>query len=405
MTIFKKEMMDTLRDRRTLVVMLLLPVLMMPAIMIISVKMEEWSNKSKQEDIVQLMVTGEGYAPGLINFLREQSNIELTGEGDPVALLKDGKIDVHLIVPEDYASRLEAQQPVSLTLQMTSVKPNSQAAVDKVSLALSAYSAVIIERRLEDRGQAMDVLNAVAVTPEDTATEKEKGGTLLGFLLPMFIILFAIIGGMYTAIDVSAGEKERKTLESLLMTPASRMEIVIGKFMAVALVSIVTIVLSMVAILISARFMSTAKEGTKIVVDAKGISIMLPIALLLAAMFAALLLAISIFAKSYKEAQNYITPLYLATILPVIVVSAIPDFGNSTIPFVIPVFNAVVVFKELLVGDYILSHILITIISLVVFTALSIRYAANVYSREDVLFEGGRPGWGKRLRKHRAVWS
>jgi sodium transport system permease protein len=398
-TIYLKEMTDTIRDRRTLMVMILLPIILMPAILIASVKLQEWSSKSRAEDVVQLMVTGEEYAPELVDYLSQQEKIEIAAAGDAVELLKEGEIDANLVIPEDYRSRIEAEQPVDLTLQVTSVKGNSQAAADKVALSISEYSTEVIEERLEERGESGDLLNTVALRMEDTASEKEKGGTILGYLLPMFLVIFAIIGGMYTAIDVSAGEKERKTLESLLMTPASRTEIVTGKFLAVATVSMVTIIISVAAIYISAGFISTTEESARIVVDVKAILIMLPIALLLAAMFAALLLAISIYAKSFKEAQNYITPLYIAAVLPVIVANTVPNLGDNLIFFVIPGFNAVVLFRELLVGDYVLSHILITVASMVFFTWLSIRYAARIYSRDDVLFDEERPGRSRLKRR------
>jgi sodium transport system permease protein len=115
-------------------------------------------------------------------------------------------------------------------------------------------------------------------------------------------------------------------------------------------------------------------------------------------MFAALLLAISIYAKSFKEAQNYITPLYIAAVLPIIVANTVPNLGDNLVLFIIPGFNAVVLFRELLVGDYVLSHILVTVASMIVFTWLSIRYAARIYSRDDVLFDEERPG-RSRLRR------
>ncbi|MDY6796587.1 MAG: ABC transporter permease [Actinomycetota bacterium] len=393
MTIYLKEMMDTVRDRRTLIVMILMPMILMPTILIASVKLQEWSSKSQAEDVVQLMITGEENAPELVGFLAGQEKIELVAPGDAAELLKEGEIDANLVIPVEYRSRIEAEQPVELTLQVSSVRGNSQAAADKVALYVSEYGSSVIEGRLEESDESLDLLNTVTLQLEDTASEKEKGGTILGYLLPMFLVIFAIIGGMYTAIDVSAGEKERKTLEPLLMTPSSRTEIVSGKFLAVATVSIVTIIISVAAIYVSAAFITTTEESARIAVDVKAVLIMLPVALLLAAMFAALLLAISIYARSFKEAQNYITPLYIAAVLPVIVANTVSNLGDNLTLFVIPGFNAVVLFRELLVGDYALSHILITVTSMIFFTWLSIRYAVRIYSRDDVLFdEQGRRG-------------
>jgi sodium transport system permease protein len=274
-------------------------------------------------------------------------------------------------------------------LEINSTRGNSAASVDKVKSAVAAYSELVVADRLEAMGLTTEVLNGVEVEAEDTATAEEKGGAFLGYLLPMFLVIFAMIGGMYTAMDISAGEKERKTLEALLMTPATRSEIVTGKFLAVAAVSVVTILLSMAAIFVTAPLISGSLGEMDLTLNINAALIMLPVAVLLAAMFAALLLAVSIFARSYKEAQNYVTPLYLLAVLPVIVANALPS-GNHPLLFIIPGFNAVILFRELLVGEFVVSHIVLTVVSSIVYTLISIRYAAAIYARDDVLVDEGR---------------
>ncbi len=313
--------------------------------------------------------------------------VEASGDAD--ARLKDGGIDAHLIVPEDFMDGINSGRVIRVDLEVNSTMGNSQAAVDKIKSAVTGYSELVVSSRLEAMGTTTDVLNGVEVEEKDTATAEEKGGAFLGYLLPMFLVIFAMIGGMYTAMDISAGEKERKTLEALLMTPASRTEIVTGKFLAVATVSVVTILLSMTAIFVTAPFISDSIGDMDLTLNINAALIMLPVAVLLAAMFAALLLAVSIFARSYKEAQNYVTPLYLLAVLPVIVANALPS-GNYPLLFVIPGFNAVVLFRELLVGEFVTSHILITVVSNIVYTFFSIRYAAKIYARDDVLVDEGR---------------
>ncbi|MDD3719495.1 MAG: ABC transporter permease [Actinomycetota bacterium] len=393
LVILRKELKDTVRDRRTLVTMVLVPVLLMPLILIGTVKLQEWSMRSHAEDVVELAVTGAEYAPGLMDKLASDGKIEVAGaSGDAVAMLKDGEIDGHLIIPSDFEERIVAGEGSAVTMQANSTKDNSAAAVDKVALIVDDYSEDVVAERLRDLELDTGVLNGVVLVPEDTATEKEKGGTFLAYLLPMFLVIFALVGGMYTAMDISAGEKERKTLEALLMTPASRTEIVTGKFLAVATIAVITIVLSVGAIFVTAPMMASSLGAVDVSLDAATALIMLPIAVLLAAMFAALLLAVSIFARSYKEAQNYVTPLYLLAVLPVIVANVVPSGGSDAL-FVIPGFSAVVLFRELLMDEFILSHILVTAATTIIYTALSIRWAAAIYSRGDVLVdEGGGPG-------------
>lgn len=395
--IFRKELKDTVRDRRTLMVMVLVPIVLMPIILVGSVRVQEWSSRSQAEDVVQLMVSGGENAEELTAMLDAKNNIEVVkGPGDPVEMLKDGIIDARLEIPDDFVERLESFQNVSLRLEVNSTRGNSAASVDKVKLALAAYGDMVIAGRLAGRGFSTSILNGVEAVPEDTATEKEKGGTFLGYLLPMFLVIFAMIGGMYTAMDISAGEKERKTLEALLMTPASRNEIVTGKFMAVAVVSTTTIIISVAAIFVTAPFISGSTGEIDLALDAKAALVMLPVAVLMASMFAALLLAVSIFARSYKEAQNYVTPLYLLAVLPVVIANALPS-GNNPLVFIIPGFNAVLLFREVLVGEFIASHITLTVVSSITYTVLSVRYAARIYSRDEVLVDEGKgPRQGKR---------
>jgi sodium transport system permease protein len=390
LVIFRKEMKDTMRDRRTLVVMVLVPILLMPLILVASVKLAEWSSRSQSEDVVQLMVSGAENAPLLVNRLSADERIEvLQDQGDATILLKDGAIDGNLIIPEDFMGRINTGREVRVGLEINSTRGNSAASVDKVKSAVAAYSELVVANRLEAMDLTSDVLNGVDVEAADTATAEEKGGAFLGYLLPMFLVIFAMIGGMYTAMDISAGEKERKTLEALLMTPATRSEIVTGKFLAVAAVSVVTILLSMAAIFVTAPLISGSLGEMDLTLNINAALIMLPVAVLLAAMFAALLLAVSIFARSYKEAQNYVTPLYLLAVLPVIVANALPS-GNHPLLFIIPGFNAVILFRELLVGEFVVSHIVLTVVSSIVYTLISIRYAAAIYARDDVLVDEGR---------------
>lgn len=404
MVILRKELKDTVRDRRTLMVMVLVPIVVMPLILIASVKLSEWSSRSQAEDVVQLMVAGDVNAPLLVRKLAVDDRIEVIGvSGDPEEGLDQGTIDAFLEIPDDFMKKLNNEESVDLKLLVDSTSADSAAAVDKVRVVIEEYNDGVIAERLESQNLTTEVLNGVVVDPVDTATGKKKGGTFLGYLLPMFLVIFAMIGGMYTAMDISAGEKERRTLEALLMTPASRGEIVTGKFLAVATVSIVTVLLSVAAMFITAPMISGSIEEIDVTLDLNVALVMLPAAILLAAMFSALLLAVSIFARGYKEAQNYVTPLYLLAVLPVIVANALPASDNPLL-FLVPGFNAVLLFREVLVGDFIVDHIALTMVSSIFYTLLSIRYAAWIFSREDVLLdEGGNPrrdgnGWSRRKR-------
>ncbi len=386
-TILAKELRDTIRDRRTLMAMVLAPIILMPLILVGSVKLQEWSQRSEASHVVRLNVTGRAGAPELVKWLEDDKMIETASASEPDEALREGKIDASLSIPDDFERQLAAEKPIELDLRVNSTKRNSASSVDKVELSVKGYSESVVALRLENEQVEKSVLSGIDIRARDIATEKEKGGTFLGYLLPMFLVIFSLLGGMYTAMDISAGEKERRTLEALLLTPASRTEIVLGKFFAVASVSIVTVALSVASIFVTGRFISGSLGQVELGLDLKAAVVMVPVAILLAAMFAALLLAVSIYARSYKEAQNYVMPLYLLAVVPVLVANSISVKGTPLL-FVIPGFNAVVLFREVLIGEFVALNIVITIVSMMAFTALSILYAVKIYSRDDVMVEG-----------------
>lgn len=215
--------------------------------------------------------------------------------------------------------------------------------------------------------------------------------------------MWSVLGGQYTAIDASAGEKERKTLESLLLTPVKRLDIVFGKFLAVATAALTSVIVSLSSFYVALKFsgfgsiMSQSNQASSSVavpnglisfsIDPQTMILMLGVSLLLVLMFSAVILSIAIFAKSFKEAQSYIGPSYLVIILPVVIMNMVPNLKPALWLFAAPAINAVFLFKEILVGVYDFSHILVTIASLVVYSIIAIFVAGRIYSKESILFK------------------
>lgn len=384
LTILAKELKDTIRDRRTLVVMVLLPIILMPLILVGTIMLQEWASRSALDHVTRLNVTGGENAPDLVVFLEGEPQLDLVSVPAPEEAIRNGDIDASLDIPPDFQQSISAEKSAELTLLINSTRSGSSSSVAAMELSIREYNDVLVAQRLEELGSGIDVLSGAEISARDTATPHEKGGTFLGFLLPMFLVLFSIVGGMYVAMDISAGEKERRTLESLLLTPVTRLEIVTGKFLTVAAVAMTTIVLALASIFVTAQFISGSLGDARISLGPAVLGVMLPVALLLAAMFASLLLALSIFAKSYKEAQNYVMPLYILVFLPIVVANTI-NIESTPLLFLIPGFNAVLLFRELLVGVFDPLNITITLASLVAFTAASIWWAVKTYSRDDVL--------------------
>jgi sodium transport system permease protein len=394
LVIFKKEIRDTLRDRRTLMSMLVMPLVLMPLLILGVGSFSEYEARKSQEREIRLGISNAGVAADLVSFLNGQDKLQLvTLEGDASEAVRQGQVDIAIVIPSDWAKDLAGQTPVSVSVLFNSTRTDSSVQLQRVTAAVNSYDQGLIESRLKEKGIGPSLLSTPQLSPEDVATARERGGFFLGFLLPVFLVMWAVVGGMYTAIDVSAGEKERKTLEALLATPVSRLEIVVGKLLAVAATAVSAITLALFSLYVAVAqfgagmFSSSSTTGAlNLRLEPLGVLVMLGVGALLAVMFAALMLAVCIFAKGYREAQSYLTPLYLLAILPVVLVNLMPNIEPAPALFIAPAVNAVLLFKEVLVGIMDPGHILLTLVSLAIYAVVAVTISARIYAREGVLF-------------------
>ncbi len=436
LTIWKKELKDTIRDRRTLLVMIMMPMFLMPLLTIGMFKFMDYQMEKQSEKVVKISIIEEGEAPVFVKMIEEQEKIEIveiedissessTRDPDGAGLkdvssefftkdssetedkmkkaIADGDLDLGIIIPENFQENIKSQEIAEIIIIQKSTNMDSESALARISSLVTNFNDQILQERFVDQEISPKILAKVVVIPKNVASEKETGGFILGLIIPLFIVMWSIMGGQYTAIDVSAGEKERKTLESLLFIPLKRIDIVLGKFLAVSTVSLTSVIISIgsfyVALIYSGGFgpmamsgqeLSAEKMAESVVVnfsiDPQTILILLVISLFLVLMFSAIILSVAIFAKSFKEAQSYISPSYLIVILPVILVNSMPGFEPALWFFVLPAVNATLLFKEVLMGVYDSGHILLTLSSLIVYSVLAIFIATKIYSKEGVLF-------------------
>jgi sodium transport system permease protein len=388
LTVFKKEIIDSIRDKRTLWTAVLMPIFLMPAILVGSLKFQEYQLKQTEAKPALVAVQPAGKAPTLVDFLKSQPKFEIQDIIDIPASIDAGTINIALEVPENFESELHANRAAKIQVKQKSSNIDSATALSKVQAALALFNQQRVEVALEQKGINPETLVAIVPTTVDIATAEERGGFIAGFLLPMFIVLFAIVGGMYIAIDVSAGEKERKTLEALVLAPISRLRLVMGKYLAVAATASASIIMSLTSLTIAFNLFppTFGSEAVSINLTAPTLAIMLVIGVILSVMFAGLLLSVAIFAKSYKEAVNYISPFYLLAILPVAIFAQIPGLKPTLAMFLIPGVNATFVMKDALIGEYDLTKILVTLGSLLVYATIAILAAGKIYSKESILF-------------------
>ncbi len=385
--IWAKELRDTVRDRRTLMVMVLVPILLTPAL-IVGMNALVRATSSKP---VHIVVSGQTAAPQLVALLRRQPLVTVTGSADPTGAVKRGNADAGLIIAAGFAARVEGGATGKLTVVVDSTQTSSDRALAAITAAREEYGARIVSGRLRARGVDPTVLNPVVATTQDVATKQALAGFLLSLIVPAFLVSYSVMGGMYTAMDIAAGEKERFTLEALLLSPATKLQITLGKLLAVSTVSIITIVLALAALFVALeKAPLTATTGTggggpALSLPMGSIALLALLGVLLALAFSALELALSILARSFKQAQSYVMPLYLVAFIPTFALAAIPGLKLATAYYLIPVINAVLVFKETLVGAPTASHVLLTILTMLLFCLAAILVTLRTFSDERVL--------------------
>ncbi|MCK5085776.1 ABC transporter permease, partial [Candidatus Parcubacteria bacterium] len=390
---------DTIRDRRTLLAMVIMPMFLMPVLTIGLFKFMDYQMEKQAEKVVKVSIVEKGEASVLIGMIRSQEKIEIVETNNNIKkAIADGDLDLGIIIPENFQENIKNQEVAEITIIQKSTNIDSESALARIYFLVANFNNQMLQERFADQEISPKILSKVVVVSEDVASEKETGGFILGLMIPLFIVMWSIMGGQYTAIDVSAGEKERKTLEALLFVPIKRMDIVLGKFLAVSTVSLTSVIVSIgsfyIALIYSGGFgpMTTNTQGlgaekmaesiiVNFSIDPQAILILLVISLFLVLMFSAIILSIAIFAKSFKEAQSYISPSYLVVILPVVLVNSMPGFEPAFWFFALPAVNATLLFKEVLMGVYNSGHILLTLSSLIIYSVIAIFIATKIYSK------------------------
>jgi sodium transport system permease protein len=313
--VFMKELVDALRDRRAMLSLLLFP-LVGPVLVAVAL----WLTTSEITRPVgaKLPVVGAEHAPGLIAFLREH---EVSIEPPPLdiaAAVTSGEADAVLVIPRDYATRFRESRPIVVDLVSDNSRTGARATAMRVERLIGGYAKRLGTLRLLARGVSPSVAAPIQVHAVDASTPERRAAMFL-HLVPMFVLIAVFVGGMYVATDVTAGERERGSLEPLLLTPASRRAIILGKWLATVSFSAATVLLTLGLTLVALSRVPLDELGISLSLGAGEIAAVLVAVLPLSLFVAALQLLIASFAKSFKEAQTYLSLLMLIPTLPAIV--------------------------------------------------------------------------------------
>jgi sodium transport system permease protein len=385
--VLRKELRETLRDRRTLIVMIAVPVLLYPVMLITVEQIALFGQRSLQASSVRVAVVGD--APDGGAFVGADPQITaMHADTVPVQALRDGMLDAILVFPD---GAWDAAGTNELRLLFDGARERSGYARGIVQARLGMWSDSMVQARL--RQQELPAAYAQPITLDATsiATPRQVGGYMLGRFLPLLLILMTVLGAFYPSIDLAAGEKERGTLEALLTAPVPADHLVIGKFAAAALMGLTAAALNLASMLLTFQTGIVRFGGAvDIQFELPALSALLIffVLALLAVLFSALFLGIAVRSHSFKEAQNALTPVYILSLVPAML-PMMPGITFTTGFALLPIAGVGFLFRDLMTGSVAPGPAVIAIAATAFYAALALVFAARAFGREDVLFGTG----------------
>jgi len=394
----RREILSTLRDHRAVLANLLIPLLILPLVMLGLPLLLGGLFGREASTLSEVGAQGLRHLPAALVRTFKNENIRLVAVPDAAAAVRSERVVAALEVPPDFSARLEAGD-APLTLHRKSGALRAELVSEKVTGAVQTFSDTRVRAQLRRTGLNPDVLTPITLETLNSGTVAEQASGSLGWLIPFFIVIWTLTGGQMVAIDATAGEKERGTLEALLVTPVRRAEVVVGKFLATlafglsaALMAILGFLASgaLLGVLFVGRLSGEAGElasslGGSLSVRGGPVLALVFSALLLAALVAALLIAITLFARSFKEAQSYVAPLSLVLVLPVVALQ-FADFFVVPALYAVPAFGTLLLINDLVSGSFELQPALLAWGSSLALAALLLWFALHNFRRESVLF-------------------
>jgi sodium transport system permease protein len=393
--VYRKELMDSLRDRRTLISMTVVPLILMPLLGLGMVLVSVHIVGKAMEEVPAIMILGGDDSPKLKAELEKLKNVRIVpAQADYTSEISSKRIRAAVEIPPGFDAKLADGEPLTVKIFMYEGEIKSGFGAQRMQEFFRKVRDRAVRERLEARKLPEALIHPFDVQEQNVAPPESVGGTVLGGLVPYFIILLSLTGAMYPAMDLTAGEKERGTIETILCSPVSRIHLVLGKFLMVLTASVATALLAMVSM--AASFGAGKKilamiAGGKVdsimqfTVSGKALVSVFFMVLPLAVFFSAALLAISLFAKSFKEAQSYLSPLMIVVVLPA-VAAVLPGVEMNGAMALVPVLNTSLVSKEIMTGTYHWNYIALIFASSCVYAAIALFVSVKLFQREDVLF-------------------
>ncbi len=332
--VFRKELRESLRDRRSLLNALLLGPLLGPVLFVIIMRVSIGRELERAEKPLPVVVIGAEYAPNLIAALEQAGMQRKPPIEAPEAAVRAQQVDVVLRIPASYADNWRAGKAAQVELIYDSSRRDANSQQQRLRGMLQNYAQVQSTLRVIARGLSPTLARPMLIANRDQATPQARGALLFA-MLPYFLILTALMGGMFLAIDTTAGERERQSLEPLLINPVARSHILLGKLAAISTFSLTSVLLGLAAFMVAGRILASGPMSVSVVLDLHFVLSLIPLMLPLIALIAILQMLVTAYARTFREAQTWLGLLQLVPIIPMMLVMVLqlkPELWMYGIP-------------------------------------------------------------------------
>jgi sodium transport system permease protein len=386
-TVIKKELTDTLRDKRTLISAIIVPALIIPLLLFGVTKLQKILMDKEETKALKIALID---APASIRSEFEDDSFVLLDDFNldtGKTAIQNDELDAVLEFDSDFMSKIDGMDSANLNLYY---KSTNLLLYNRISEKIGLLKSQILDDRIQELNISAEALTPIVISKKDIASQKEQIGKTVGGFLPYIFIIFCFLGCMYPAIDLITGEKERGTIETLLTSPASRFKILVGKMITISIVGLSAAFMTILGMMVGLKFLPDIPldflDSINDILSTKFIVMLFGMLFPLSIFFAGLLSAIVIRAKSFKEAQSIVTPLNFVVIIPAMI-AMLPSVELNWQTVWIPILNIALATKEIIADSIQVSQYAVIVLSLTLMAFAMCYFSFRQFSRDDMVLK------------------
>jgi sodium transport system permease protein len=389
--VYRKELRDLLRDRRTLRSMILVPLVVMPLMMQGMFRLTRTVTTNAMAEVPTVQILGGEDSPGVVSRLKSDPKLRIEPATDDwKQRIADKKIRAAVKIPDHFDSDLRNGTGNQVTIYNYEGEIRSGFAVTELDGFFRKLSDEVVRKRLEVRGLSPSLIKPFATVRENVAPPAKVAGNRIGGLVPYVIVILCFVGAIYPAIDLTAGEKERGTMETLLCSPVARTEIVAGKFLMVLTSALAAVAIACISMTLSFQLSGPKSAGGAAElglthVDPAGVVGVVILILPVAVLFSAVLLTLGLWARNHREALTYMQPFMFIILMPAII-GMMPGIELNSRYALVPILNLSLACKEMLSGVWHWHLLVLIFASLSAYAVIALSVAVRMFNRESVVF-------------------